>query len=530
MKLSENLHLKLLSASLVGLFIALLLGNSFSYLDNDFGWHLLSGKEISATHQVPYVSGSSHTLPGAGWVNHEWLIDTIVYQLYDKLGYVATSAFFASIVMAVFVLLYRRRFGNLNKSVFWFFIIGFLAYFAARHSLGVRMQEVTLLGLILELAIIDNFQTSGRSKELFWLVPLFIVWSNLHAGFLVGFAIMLGWMLVMVAMNLAKRWQSKLLFIDFTRIAPPKRMAVFFGWSLLATAATLINPYGWKMYDFLFSFGNTYYLTTIGEWMPFYYFPQHPMVVLYLCLIAASLVWLAVKAANKSVDFKIDLWWLSLVLFFWLLSLKSRRHTPLLALVSMPWLVDLFSKEIVVAGARSLATSRAAKVLISLAAFAVFGFTVFVLAKVDFTNRPFEHYCRYYPCEAVAALKSSAPAPAKMLNDFNWGGYLLWQWPGVPLFIDGRQPQHQYEDHTILEEYHRIFKEGEAEAYLRKHRIDLVLLSKPSLPQLTWFNRLLFGITEKDLKPNSFLVDYLKSAKEWRRCHEDGLAIAFCKD
>jgi len=39
-----------------------------------------------------------------------------------------------------------------------------------------------------------------------------------------------------------------------------------------------------------------------------------------------------------------------------------------------------------------------------------------------------------YPAAAVAAL---APGPG-LLNDYDWGGYLIWAAPRTPVFIDGR--------------------------------------------------------------------------------------------
>jgi len=514
---------------LVCLFAVLLLGNSFSYLDNDFGWHLLSGKEILSTKQVPLVANYSHSSPGAYWVDHEWLIDVLVYLSYEKLGYIATSVFFAIIVMLVFGLLYFKQFSRFNKSNFWFIVVGFLAFFAARHSMGVRMQEITLLCLLLELLIIDNYQKSRQGKKLWWLIPLFIFWANNHAGFLIGLVILFGWLLFMLLLNLIMKWQEKLRFIDFTQVVPVKGVLVFFYWSLAAIFATLINPYGWKMYDFLLSFGNTYYLTALSEWLPFYYFPQQPMVVLFLCLVLSSLILLFVKAINRSADFKVDLWWLSLVLLFLVMALKSRRHVPLLAIISLPWLVDLFSREFVIANAKEFFNSRRIKIITNCGTILVVGVAIYCFRYINFTNKPFDYYCGYFPCEAVPKLKTMAVAPKRILNDFNWGGYLLWQWPGLDLFIDGRQPQLQYEDHTILEEYHQFFKEGEGEKYLKKHQIDIVLLGKPKDPELTWFNKILFGLSQEDLKSNNYLIDYLRTAKGWQNCHEDALAVAFCK-
>lgn len=528
MKLPENIHLKTLALSLVALFAVLLLGNSFSYLDNDFGWHILAGKDIIAKKQVPHTADFSHTLPGAGWVDHEWLIDVLTYSIYDQFGYIATAVFFAGIVMGVFAILYRYRFARMNQAGFWFFVIGFLGYFAARHSLGVRMQEVTLLGVVLELLIIDRFQKSLKAENLLWLIPLFWIWSNLHAGFLVGLALLVGWLALMAILNFARKWQDRLGLVDFSLVVPGRHLAAFSLFAFLAAAATLVNPYGWKMYDFFFSFGNTYYLTAISEWMPFYFFPQQPLVVFYLCMTVSALFLLATKAVNRSKGVKIDLWWLSLVILFLLMALKSRRHTALLVVVSIPWLVDLFSKEFIIEGVRGFLASKRARLAMSLATAAAVGTAAFFFTKVAFTNKPFEYYCGYFPCAAVAELKSTMPMPERILNDFNWGGYLLWQWPGLQLFVDGRQPQHQYGNRTILEEYHQFFKEGQAEEYLKKHRIDMVLLGKQREPKVTWFNKLLFGIKPDDLKAENHLFNYLGAAKGWNKCFEDDTAIAFC--
>ena len=44
-----------------------------------------------------------------------------------------------------------------------------------------------------------------------------------------------------------------------------------------------------------------------------------------------------------------------------------------------------------------------------------------------------------YPCGAVEFIKKAKP-DGNMFNHYNCGGYLIWQLPEYPVFIDGRIP------------------------------------------------------------------------------------------
>jgi hypothetical protein len=60
-----------------------------------------------------------------------------------------------------------------------------------------------------------------------------------------------------------------------------------------------------------------------------------------------------------------------------------------------------------------------------------------------------------YPYRAVQYLKSH-PLPGPMLNEYNWGGYLIWQYPERKVFIDGRMPSWKIGNFRIFEEFSNI--------------------------------------------------------------------------
>jgi hypothetical protein len=45
-----------------------------------------------------------------------------------------------------------------------------------------------------------------------------------------------------------------------------------------------------------------------------------------------------------------------------------------------------------------------------------------------------------YPAQAVVYLKTHGCNSGNLFNSYNYGGYLIWKLPGMPVYIDGRMP------------------------------------------------------------------------------------------
>jgi len=291
------------------LIFSFLLYNSHHYLDPDLGWHLQVGKQILDEKNLPSDEYYNYTLEGKKWVDHEWPLNIATYWLYN------TSSLPPNYPRGTGLIMFFQLFGVL----------------AMAPHLGVRMQEITLLNLLLLLIILCQYTQRKNNKILLWLLPLFYFWACVHGGFLIGLLVMLLW-----------------LGIKITELIIKKINAFHF---------TLLTPYGLKLYSFLQEYTNTFYMKNISEWLPFYYWPIQYKQLFYSAIVSATLILLIytslkqVKIANSKLDknnssSKIDLWPFVLTFFFLLLSFKSKRHFPLLFIVSFPLLIKFYSQHL----------------------------------------------------------------------------------------------------------------------------------------------------------------------------------------
>jgi len=81
-----------------------------------------------------------------------------------------------------------------------------------------------------------------------------------------------------------------------------------------------------------------------------------------------------------------------------------------------------------------------------------------------------------YPTGAVALLRD---AKGNLLNEYDWGGYLIWRAPEHPVFIDGRLFPYLPD---VFDDFQRVIEAPAGYAdILARHRIATVLL-RPGRP------------------------------------------------
>jgi hypothetical protein len=174
----------------------LLLKNSLNYLDPDLGWHLKAGEEVAISKNVNSINHYNYVFEsGDTWVNHEWLSDFILFSVYDNYPYLFLNIIFALIIILVLVLAKNFIINNFTKdkhSVYIVLLLSLFGVIASKPHLGIRIQEVSLLFLFIEITILHLFEKrSVENKKnnwtiLFCLIPLLFLWANMHAGFLLG--------------------------------------------------------------------------------------------------------------------------------------------------------------------------------------------------------------------------------------------------------------------------------------------------------------------------------------------------------
>lgn len=509
------------------LLFGFLLRNSFSYLDPDLGWHLRVGEAIAQTSTVPHANTYNYTFNG-NWVDHEWLINYISFIIYDKFGYLALNIFFALIIILSFVLLniLTRKFSAKTSEGLMFFLQLF-GLIACLPHFGIRMQEFGFLFFILELWIIFSFIKKRQIKNLFWLLPLFFLWANVHGSFLLGLGIILSYPLAkLIERYLIPKKIKK--YFDLSGPITGREIKVFFGLFLGASFLTLFTPYGLEFYSFLGSYSNTFYLQAIQEWRPQLTFPFNYWQLGYLALMVIILV-LYFFNLLKAKKTKIDLWQLGLVFLFLFLSFKSRRHFPLLLSATFIFVYQTIYELFNLAELKFWPIKTKIKYLILLC-LGLSGLNQY--ASLEIFQDPFNRFCSDFPCQAVKFLKQEKKyQDANIFNEYNWGGYLIWSYPSRKLFIDGRMPQIQYAGHSFLEEYTDFLRpSADYNHKLSQYKIELVLLkTEDSKNKATAWEKSFFLIKDEDLIVKNYLRRHLENDSAWQKIYTDSVASIYAK-
>ncbi|MHA1696296.1 MAG: hypothetical protein ACTSUG_13585 [Candidatus Helarchaeota archaeon] len=525
-KIIKNLPKIYISLFVILLFL-FLLNNSLNYLDSDFGWHLRVGQETLENKQVPHIETFLYTLKGVKWVDHEWLSNVISYFIYNNFGYFLLNIIFTIFpILSIFILLIiSKKFFTKKIPLTLSALLLSLGVLAMAPHLGVRIQEITLLFLILLVLIIlqydykKNTKCPEGKKIFFYLPPLFMSWANLHAGFLIGFAVFgyyIFYQIILLILKKNKELKEVLILV------------LFFIASLVAT---LINPYGLELYSFLTTYSDTFYMTHISEWLPAYSYPIIYYQLFYNALYITILILVFLERKENNISKKYNFWHFTLTIIFFILAIKSRRHFPLFFIVSFPLILQFTSRDLYLKETWNNFIKK--NILINFFLLISILLTIiYFISSTQIINNPFTHekFCKSAPCKAVKFIKNNKElANLQFFNLYGWGGYLDWVWPEKQLFSDGRLPMTQFNGISLLEEYDSFFKEDESENKLNEYNIKLLLLRKFRVAHFTWFEKLFFGLDEEKFNIKNHLSEFLRNSPEWDLKYEDKISEVFAR-
>lgn len=537
------------------IFFLLLLKSSLSYLDPDLGWHLKAGEEVHLNKAVPYENYYNYVFPAEEnfWINHEWLSDYLLFLAYDNWGYPFINIFFALLIILILITLNNfvvKKIIKDARSIYIILAIEVLGLRAMLPHFGVRIQEISVLFLLLLLIIIFNFEKRALNKNsryfliLLWLIPLFYLWANLHAGFLLGIFILIFYLGIKIAEKIVYNFKDKKMrktlesFFNLENRLSNKNLKAFFVFSLLAITSTALTPYGLKLFDFLYSYKNTAYLKIISEWLPQYYWPLMYEQIIYISLVSAG--WIITiffyKNYKNNRHGKIFLtpWMLALNFLFIILTIKSKRHFPLFFVVSLPFISSFFYhefKEIMLRGVKK--TNSIIDWFLKIFLISIFVCVAsLIVININFIYNPFDYFSQSYPRDATSFLRENHEkySSANIFNNYNWGGYLIHEYPEKKLFIDGRLPQKEINNHSFIEEYGLFFSEEEdiITKKIEEYQIQLFLLDKPIKIKSRRLDKIIFNLKNDYLETENQLIEYLNN-NNFEKIYEDEISVIYYK-
>lgn len=392
-----------------------------SFLDPDFGWHLRTGEWILKNRAIPTTDPFSYTMPSYHWINAAWLADLGVYKVFNFFGHGGSAIFFGVLAAAAFLV-------NMLPVAIGSLLLIFLAGLVGMGGVAVRPQVISyLLAAVWYLLLRKSFK---RPRVLLALPFIAFLWANLHGGFLLGLVL-----LTITGFAEFLRWIKSRDRMAERHI----RFLVISG--LLCLLTTLINPFGWRIFQLTDEFTNWRMHFKVMEWLPY---ADGDFGLIFYGGWLLGLAWTFRR--RLTVFEKIVL------LVFGLGFLAIRRLTPYFLIFSLP-ITGKLTKEFFVFAS----PEKNFKKLIVFRRWGAIIFSLFVLISVigrlHRTNQLSEQ--NYYPGEAVNFLRLN-PEKGEIFSNYNWGGYLLQRLPDKKTFIDGRMPRWRENDFSSFDLYNRI--------------------------------------------------------------------------
>ncbi len=455
--------------------------------DPDFWFHLKTGEYIFRTGLIPRTEFFSFTHHGRPWVAHGWLSGVIFYLVYSRPGFYALIFIFAILVTMAFWIAVRRSHSHL-------FIRGFamfLGVWTALPTIGVRPRVFTLLLASVFLTVLTAYARRGKGRAIWLLAPLMVLWANLHGGFLIGLAL-IG--LTIIGIPLDALAAGEKIIGYWPRI---RSLALVF---LACLLAGLINPYGMRIYTFVFEvLSSPVFQQVVVDWVsPDFHRPNLlPLLLLILLTIAAF----ALSPGRVRPS--------DLLLFLATLyaTLKAQRNMAIFALVAVPLLAEygqnflvsttfgkMFGRELFSASTRGV---------VILCLLLLFPLAAFVVKLKSTVYAPPSQALIKVPVDAVEYLKEKGISGNTFTDPNLWGGYLIWALPSNPVYIDGRDVYPE----QFVKEYSEIING----------------ISDWRSP----FDRT--GVRIVMTRPGSLLARELQDAPEWQMIYQDEMAVVFNK-
>lgn len=481
------MRLTVANAFRVLLFLGLFVIATKNVSDPDFWWHLRAGRLMAETHTIPHSDPSfSHTAHDREWVAEEWLSELVFWGLFQLGGFALLSLLFSVLVTGAFGLAFLRSPGKP-------YIAGFATLLGALASLpilGVRPQMFTLLFLSVYVHILETFFVKPRWWILAGLPLVMLFWVNLHGGFFLGLAVIIGY-LIGKALELAFRVFPD----DETTPGYTAREVWLLAASLaLCVAAVGINPNGFRMLSYPFeTLANSAIQGFLVEWLSpdFHELGWQPLLILLFGLLGLGMF----------VRKRFSLTNIGLILASGYAALRSVRNVPLFSLLAIPILAGQAANLLPLQSSsrtvpRPIKWALGAVLLLALAA---------TLASAEtILSRQTQVIQGSNPVAAVDWILENNPE-GNIYNTYHWGGYLIWRlFPKYGVIIDGRSDM--YEPGFIRDYVDSYYGRPGWQDFLKQNDVQIVLV-----------------------EPGSLLAAQLGQSPEWRQVLADDISILFVK-
>jgi hypothetical protein len=482
-----------------------LAGKSKLFNDADTFWHIAVGQATLRSGLITH-DPFSFTRNGQPWIANQWLAECGM-ALADSLGGLeGVLALTIAVLLATYLALasrwIQRGFDPLLTVAFVAFILS-----ASAYTMNARphLLSIGLLGLV--FAVLRDIEDGRRpATQIAWLIPLFVLWSNLHGGVLGG----IGTLLLVVA-----GWSAAWFLKIPSPITTIRNAATIWCISAVCALALFATPYGAGSFRAWLTIMSMSLPDLIIEHAPLHVGSTQGGLVVLLG-IAYIVIFAATPKAWLRPSFWLPLVWLAL-------TCQRIRHAPLFAMIAGVAMADLLPQSYFAAWLRRRhwlrtddnlqnASDREASTHTSVASIAVAAIVLLVSVPLLGASVWLNHTQasptvasgwvqpppRVWPQDLAGALTSFSnqnPHGTPVFNEPILGGFLICNFPTLRVFVDGR-----------------------CELYGRPFLVDVIRAWNEPSRLAAWQQE--YGFRAALIEANSPLRRYFDNDKRWQRTAE----------
>ncbi|RAI16154.1 MAG: hypothetical protein DKM22_00055 [Candidatus Melainabacteria bacterium] len=427
---------------------------SASNYDYDLWARLIVGKHFFQTLSVMKTDIVSY-IPTDVWYDHEWGSGVVFYFFQHLFSYKGLLFLQVSMICAIYFLISKTILLRNPKSSPYNILFYICSYFAIIQvtSQPVRCQLFSFLFFTVFIYIFEYSRKNDKSK-LLWLLPLLmIIWNNLHGGCVSGLGLFVFYIVG-----------------EFLNKRPIKHYVLPFLFSIFVL---LINPWGVNYLKYLLS-AVTMPRPDIIEWHDLF----NPLFVnrylefkLFALIVFSTGVFNFIKTFKKE---KIDAVKYILIFATLYLAIKHVKHIPFAVIVLSIFLYDDFYAVFnLITG--EVFFKRCWAVLKNIVIYSLI--LTYLIFAAPFNNiEPFLNWDKY-PIRIVEFIRINN-LKGNILTSFGQGSFVSYKlYPHNKIYMDGRYEELYFkEDFDNLQNF--LMVKNDWQALMKKYPPDMMILEK----------------------------------------------------
>ncbi|MBL7057845.1 tetratricopeptide repeat protein [Patescibacteria group bacterium] len=443
----------------------------------DLGRHIKNGEVVWSNPSVLYTNFYSFTEQHLPFVNHHWLAGVLFYAVTVIGGFKLLSIVNVSIAIAIILIFF-----NIAKSKSNFLLASALilpVILITSQRTEIRPEAFSYLFLAFESYLIYNWRTQTLNskhkilhttvinkfnfKSIKWIVPIQLLWINLHIYFFLGF-FLIGAALI------------EQLIIKYKYIFKSNSIQELFKVLYVSVLISLLNPHFIKGLLYPFSILREYGYEIVENKSPFYL--EEIMINYNISLFKFIFILLVISFTLLLIQRKrIAIYNVLVASFFSFLAFFAIRNLPIFALITLPIIANNIYITIPSIKREFFVKAKS----ISMAIIIVYSLVLILIVDDARTNhyfikQPFGFGLADYSENSISFFRDNK-LRGPIFNNYDLGSALeYWLYPDELVFVDNRP-----EAYTVSF-FHDIYKPMQEDTsawklYSKQYNINSIYFS-----------------------------------------------------